>query len=122
MTTLTASRHIPVVFVFRAGLGFASPPAKPPALPTFGSYCFKATCDVSDQLGCPIAKVTGYDTDLEVAKHTEYMCNTYVKSREMRGRGLKCGEAAVVMLPNVDKMECKGEMFFTMDGTTKRLL
>ena len=118
---MSTIRALPVVsFAFRSGLGIASPPTKPPPKATFGSYCFKATCEVTDGQGCPIGKVTGYDTNPEIGKHTETACRAHV--RTLRGRR-QCGDASVVMLPSVTgDMTCNGEMFFDMGGTTKRLV
>lgn len=107
------------------GLGMAMPPAKPPGLPTFGSYCFKATCEVYDDnarpRGCPIAHLTGYDKQPTIGKDTEYACRIHVRS--LRGKKYRCGEASVVLLPTPSpKMECSGQVFFAMDGQpTKRL-
>ena len=106
-------------FAFRSGLGIAMPPTAPPKLPTFGSYCFKATCEVTGAEGCPIARVTGYDTSPEIGKRTELACRSHV--RGLRGHH-ECGDASVVMLPSVGPdMSCKGEFFYTEGDTTKRL-
>lgn len=126
----------PVVFFARGGLGFTTPPAPPPTKPQLGSYCFKATCDIyavdADPTsppeewpvrGCPIAKVTGYDTHPGVGKDTEYVCRTQVN---LMGKTThRCTDAQVVMLPNIrqgDGMECSGQMYFTMDNATKQLI
>lgn len=132
--TTSAAARAPVVFFARGGLGFTTPPAPPPKKPKLGSYCFKATCDIysvygdaqnedSPVRGCPIARVTGYDTHPGVGKDTEYVCQTQVN---LLGHTThRCSEAQVVMLPNVrqgDGLECSGQMYFTMDDVTKKLL
>lgn len=132
-----ATRATPggVVFFARGGLGFTTPPMPPPRKPKLGSYCFKATCDIYSVYddapptddwpikGCPIAKVTGYDTHPGVGKDTEYVCQTQINL--LGNTTHRCTEAQVVMLPNVrqgDGLECSGQMFFTMDNVTKKLL
>ncbi len=135
-----STTRTPVVFFARGGLGFTTPPMPPPKKPKLGSYCFKATCEIysvydtttgnSDESGsewpikgCPIAKVTGYDTHPGVGKDTEYVCQTQVN---LLGKTThRCTEASVVMLPNMrqgDGMECSGQMYFTMDNVTKKLI
>lgn len=138
MTTVApaAPARPPVVFFARGGLGFTTPPTPPPTRAKLGSYCFKATCDIYavdatpgsapaewPVRGCPIAKVTGYDTHPGVGKDTEYVCQTQVN---LLGKTThRCTEARVVLLPNMrqsDGMECSGQMYFTMDDVTKKLI
>ncbi len=113
-------------FVTRAGLGMSAPPAKPPAPAKFGSYCFRATCEVVDEgLGCPVAKVKGYDTSPTIGEDTEYACSMH--ARELRrdradgGPGIACTPAEVVLLPKAPNMECSGQVFVVMEGEVKRL-
>lgn len=137
VSVIGGASRAPVVFFARGGLGFTTPPAPPPKKPKLGSYCFKATCDIYsvapgradesvDQWpiqGCPVAKVTGYDTHPGVGKDTEYVCQTQVNL--LGSTTHRCTEAQVVMLPNVrqgDGLECSGQMYFTMDDVTKKLL
>lgn len=119
---MAATRPISNVLSFttRPGLGTTLPPSKPTPPKGFGSYCFRATCEVYDdeQLGCPVAKVKGYDTSPAIAKDTETMCRTHAATM---GRRYRCGEAQVVLLPHAH-MECSGQMVFVMGGAVKRLV
>ncbi len=103
------------------------PPAPPPNKPQFGNYCFKATCQVTEEdehTGCPIARgrVTGYDKHPGVGKDTEYACATYFRSQGKTT--FRCGEAQVVMLPHpaLGPNECSGQMFWTIDDQTHRMI
>lgn len=96
------------------------PPAPPSKKPKFGSYCFKATCDVVDESvpGCPVrARVSGYDKELSVGQETEDACNAHARSH----RGYRCLGAQIVMLPHSDH-DCSGQVYWVMDGKTKQLL
>lgn len=116
VASLGRPRLVPPVFCFRSGLGVTTPPTKPPGLPKLGSYCLKATCVVEDAQGCPVGKVTGYDKSPEIGRDTERACRAHV------GGAYVCGEASVVLLPNLEGMECSGQMFFTFDGHTKKIV
>ena len=129
MATLPARTTLPLYsFSTRSGLGMGTPPVPPPGKPQFGSYCFKATCDVteedSEHPGCPISRgrVTGYDKHVGVGKDTEYACAAYFRSQGKKG--YKCGEAQVVMLmrPGVGPPECSGQIYWTIEDRTRRLL
>ena len=104
------------------------PPAPPPHIPKFGSYCFRATVDVlnvNPAVGCPVVRgrVVGYDTTPMIGKHTEIACRVHAKKLGRRDRAHVCGEASVVMLPHAGTMECGGEMYFEVTGKpTKRLV
>ena len=109
----------PVSFSTRGGLGFTMPPKPPARKKRFGGYCFRATCVVTDTvLGCPVGKAKGYDKNPSIAKDTEEVCKHHAR---MLGNKYTCGEAEIVMLPNLD-MECSGQVFFVMDGNVKRLV
>lgn len=108
-----------VTFASRGGLGFTTPPKSPARPKAFGNYCFRATCVVTDTaLGCPVAKVKGYDKSPEIGKDTEEMCR--IHARRMGGQ-FECGVAEIVMLPG-SSMSCMGEFFLVMDGTVQRLV
>lgn len=125
----------PASFATRPKLGFTSPPAPPPPqMPKFGSYCFKATCDIyynqpanqpaTEPQACPVRRltgaVTGYDTDPGIGRRTEDKCR---RRAEALGSRYSCEEASVVMLHNVgNNMECSGQFYFTFDGDTKKML
>lgn len=124
--TSTMPRPSIVTFSSRSGLGITMPPSKPPVLPRFGSYCFKATVDVMDDTpGCPVhraGRMTGYDTDLLVGNAVETACRAHVKTLGGKKR-YSCGDARVVMLSNHANMQCNGEMFFELTGgAVKRLV
>lgn len=108
-----------VTFATKGGLGITMPPNTPPTKKKFGNYCFRATCYIENELGCPVAKLKGYDTSPEIGKDTEDVCRMHV--RTMSGGTFRCGEAQVVMLPHAH-MECSGQMVFVMDGEVRRLL
>lgn len=109
-----------VTFSTRGGLGFTTPPSKPPDRRKHGSYCFRATCQLTDAaLGCPVGKVKGYDRSPEIGRDTEEVCR--VHARTMPAGTFACGEAEVVLLPATD-LECTGEVFLVLDGTVKRLV
>lgn len=122
---LRRRRGVTVTFASRSGLGISMPPRKPGVAKKYGDYCFRATCiihdDSSEPLGCPIAKIKGYDKSPQVGKDTEEVCRMHLRTMD-GGSALRCGEAEVVMLPHVDNMECSGQMVFVMDGDVKRLL
>lgn len=102
------------------GTGTALPPSKPPTLPGFGDYCFRATCRVSSG-GEDVGFAKGYDTDLSVADNTERACRLEARTMNSRGRTFTCSAAEVVMLPNAPN-ECSGQVFFSIGTSTKRLL
>lgn len=110
----------PPTFAAFAGLGFTTPPAPPPAKKYFGDYCFRATCRVSDAEGCPVAKVKAYGKSPEIAAQAERACRRHIGDAGLGARWT-CADAEVVMLPSLD-MECAGEIFFVMDGSTKKLV
>ena len=62
-------------------------------------------------------KVTGYDTTPEIAKETESACKLHARSYG----NVRCGEATLVMLRASDK-SCEGEIYFELDGNTKKIL
>lgn len=95
------------------------PPKSPARNKTYGNYCFRATCAVTDTtMGCPVAKVKGYDRTPEIGKDTEHMCRVHARTM---GPHYVCGDAEVVMLSGSD-VSCMGEFFVVMDGTVKRLV
>lgn len=109
----------PVTFASRGGLGFTAPPKPPSKKKTYGSFCFRATCMITDEtLGCPVAKVKGYDKSPQIGPDTEGVCKSHARGM---GRQYACGEAEVVMLPTSD-LTCLGEVFLVMDGTVRRLV
>lgn len=96
------------------------PPTRPKSKKKFGGYCFRATCVVTDsELGCPIAKVKGYDKAPTIGKDTEFACKQHL--RTANGEHRVCGDAEVVMLPSFD-MECSGEVFWVEQGSVRRLV
>lgn len=120
--TCGAFRPTVVTFATRGGLGFTMPPTKPPSQKKYGGYCFRATCHISDStLGCPVAKIKGYDRTPTVGRDTESVCRVHAKRMSGQAPGTyTCGEAEVVMLPATD-LECTGQMYFVMDGEVKKL-
>jgi hypothetical protein len=111
-------------FAFRigGGTGTSLPPYKPPSKPTFGDYCFRATCLVVDGSGQEVGTAAGYDTDLAVGDNTERACRLEARSMRSSGRGqYVCRGAEVVMLP-YSKEECSGQIFFTVGTSTRRLV
>lgn len=122
MTFALPRPPVPAVFATRGGLGFTMPPSSPPLKKVFGDYCFRATCQIIDDVrGCPVGKVKGYDRTPEVGRDTEYVCGLHL--RGMPPGAFSCGEAEVVMLPATPTdMECSGQMFFVMDGEVKKLV
>ena len=114
----TLSRTL-VTFSTRGGLGFTTPPSKPPPRKKYGGYCFRATCKVTDAKGCPVGKVKGYDRSPEVGRDTEDVCGAHARS--MPGGTFACGAAEVVLLPTTD-LECTGEVFYVSEGAVKRLV
>lgn len=123
MASSTVPRTTVPTFTFRSGLGINHPPVPPVRKKQFGDYCFRATCQVvsdgAPENACPIARVTGYDKNPDVAKDTEFVCATHV--RAYMGYGYRCMPAEVVMMPG-SNLECSGEMFFIMDGKTNKLV
>lgn len=124
--TSTLPRPAFVSFSSRSGLGISMPPGLPPTKPTFGGYCMRATCGIlpadAPEGACPIARVSGYDKHPGVAKDTEFVCRAHTRTMGgTMGGQYRCTPAEVVLLPNSD-MECSGQMWFTMDGQTKRLV
>lgn len=136
----------PTRFVTRGlALDTGAPPAPPRRLPSFGSYCFKATVHIYETQnsanststgageaaavqGCPVVrgavrgKVTAYDTHVGVGREAEKACRSQVN---LLGAGKHaCGDAQVVMLPGAASanMRCSGEMFFELDGATRKLV
>ena len=117
-------------FASRPGLGIASPPFTPRPKAAFGSYCFKAVCDIygmdgGDDQGCPVrppvGAVSGYDTTPAIGKATEMACRAQVNM--LGSSKYRCSEARVVLLPNNNHssfMPCTGELYFTIDGQTTR--
>lgn len=124
MSAAARRASIPVVsFSTRGGLGMAMPPAPPPSKPIFGNYCFRATCTVvrdgdAPSNACPVGRVTGFDRHPGVGKDTEYVCNAHLRTL---GPGHTCMPAEVVMLRS-SRLECSGQMFWTVDGVTKKLV
>lgn len=120
---LAPARRSVAVFSTRDGLGIASPPYKPPTPLRFGSYCFRATCQIFDesQRGCPVAKVKGYDRSPQIAADTEEVCRAHVRMTGDGGIPLRCSDAEVVLLPATD-MECSGQIMLVKDGSVRRLV
>jgi hypothetical protein len=112
-----------VVFSFGPpGLDTTKPPSKPPGLPRLGSYCFRATCDVVDEVaGCPIAAVRGYDTSPLIGAATEKACAEACREKARRGGRYACAPAQVVLLRNAPG-ECSGEVFWVVDERPTRRL
>lgn len=98
------------------------PPAPPPTTLGFGDYCFRATCAVvrggDGDNACPIARVTGYDRHPGVGKDAEYVCAAHVRATD---GGMRCLPAEVVMLPR-SRAACSGQMFWIVDGKSKRIV
>lgn len=121
-TAATAARRFVTRANYSADVG--SPPQRPGTLPSFGSYCFKATVPIHEP-GCPVrrlGKVTAYDTDVGVGQAAERQCRSQVN---LLGSGkFACGEAEVVMLPGgaSTHLQCSGEVFFELDGSTHKLV
>lgn len=111
-------------FSSRSGLGVTMPPSPPGGKLRYGAYCFKATCQVyrdDEPEGCPIARVVGYDKSATVGKDTEYVCSAHVRTA-MPGERVRCSKAEVVLLAGNPKLECSGQVFFEMDGATKKIV
>jgi hypothetical protein len=124
---VTAARYI----------GFATrpdvtlPPATPPVMLGFGSYCFRATVDVLDSKteelkGCPvvIGQVKAYDTTPLVGKQAESVCRAHVKTLDRTGKRYECGQASLTILAHGPRgKECSGQVYFEVDGQpTKKLV
>ena len=127
-----------VAFSFARGLSLQrpNPPAPPPTLKGFGSGCWKASCtvytkdentvarygaleDAHGVLGCPVARTTGYGSGPQVAQETEAACRAHV-AENLPKRGLTCGEAQLVMLPD-SALDCSRDFFFEIGGTYTRI-
>ena len=88
------------------------PPARPPWRRGYGDYCFKASCELEG-----VGKVVGYDRYMGIAGKVENACAI----RSAAHPGSTCSPANVTLLQDHRK-ECAGEIFFVVDGTSKRLL
>lgn len=118
MDTLSIPAPTALRFTSRPGLG-VPPPYKPRGPKRFGSYCFRATCDVVDGGGCLIAEIKGYDQKPDIGTKTEEYCRLHV--RGMPGGELTCRDASVVLITGGDK-ECSGQIIFVNEEGVKRLL
>ena len=105
-------------FATRSGLGVTPPPQKPGTPKRYGSYCFRATCDVVDGQGCLLAEIKGYDQRPDIGSKTEEFCRLH--ARGMPGEPT-CREASVVLISG-GSMECSGQMVFVNEHGVKRLL
>jgi hypothetical protein len=102
----------------------APPPTKPFASKRFGEYCFKAVTEVDliDDL-MQRARFTGFGTEMEyvsTAVHRE--CIQYCKKTFRNTKKWSCSEPTVTMLTNMKGKVCHTEMFFELQGITKRLV
>jgi len=95
------------------------PPARPPWRRGYGEYCFRASCDLVGPKGAPssLGKVVGYDRYMSIAAHVENACS--IQSRNHPGS--TCSTASVSLLSEHRK-ECSGEVWYVVDGTSKKLL
>lgn len=118
METLVLPTPTAVRFATRSGLGVTPPPHKPATPKRFGSYCFRATCDVVDGAGCLIAEIKGYDQKPDIGTKTEEYCRLH--TRGMPGEP-SCREASVVLITG-GNMECSGQVIFVNEEGVKRLL
>ena len=92
------------------------PPARPPWRRGYGEYCFRASCELVGPSGLE-GKVIGYDRYMSIAADVENACS--VQSRDHPGSA--CSVASVSLLSEYRK-ECSGEVYFVVDGTSRKLL
>jgi hypothetical protein len=93
------------------------PPPVPPVVAVrreYGSYCWRATCDVTDDAGDPVARFIGYAPHIGICAETHDTC--------VRVAGKGCGQPQLVLLTASTK-ECSGIfMFDYKDQSTKKLV
>jgi hypothetical protein len=126
------------VFSFARGLRLEKPrPPTPPRAPKIlGSACWKASCVVytdndrtidrfgaldepHEVLGCPVGRTVGYGPGPEVARQAEEACRAHV-AENLPKRGLRCGDAQLVMLPD-SALDCSKAFFFEIGGKCSRI-
>ena len=91
------------------------PPARPPWRRGYGEYCFRASCDLTGPE--PLGKVVGYDRYMTIAGKVENACA--IESRNHPGS--TCSVASVSLMSEHRK-ECSGEVYYVVDGSSKKLL
>ena len=92
------------------------PPERPPWRRGYGTYCIQAACNLVDSQGGTVGKVVGYDRYISIQDAVEQGCRVNAH----RVPGSSCGPVTLTMLSDIRK-ECSGEVFFVMDGTSRRL-
>lgn len=100
------------------------PPTKTVGGKGFGDYCFKAVTEVDliDDL-TQKARFTGFDADMQyVSKAVHRECMDYCKKTFRNTRKWSCSDPVVTMLTSMQGKECKSELFFELNGKTKRLV
>ncbi len=111
-----ASNVLPFQIYRFGGTDTAPPPVKPPGSCGLGHYCVKAVCQIEDETGRRVGRVTGHDTRGDIDKRVEHACAV------QRKRGQKCSEAEVTLLPHRPDLQCSGQIVFCLDGNAPRLL
>lgn len=96
-----------------------APPQKPPNIfsSALGLYCIKATCQLRSTKDEHIAKYTGYDTSVNIAKKVEEACNF----RRSALKREKCTAAEVTFIQRSREQPCSGEVYFEMDNVFRKL-
>jgi hypothetical protein len=104
-------------------LAMTAPPRKPPIGrdKTYGEYCFRATCDVFDaETDAEAGRIVGYAKRVSIAEDVEAVCKLVV-AKDGTASKKRCGEATMTMLPSSPRT-CEGEIFFVVDGVSKKLV
>lgn len=104
----------------RAGLSLQPgfPPDRPPWRRGYGSYCIKATCELrGEDDGQPLARFMGYDRYVHIQDAVEHACR--LRADEMPG--VTCSAPRLTLLADYRK-ECAGEVYFVVDGSSRRVV
>ena len=105
-------------FVVRPRLALdCSPPERPPWRRGYGSYCMKASCELRDAGGCFVGRVVGYDRYVGIQDTVERACRMTAQGFP----GATCTNHRLVFLGDMMK-GCAGEVFFVVDGNSRRLV
>ena len=101
--------HNIVKFVLGPTLQPSPPRFKPPRLPHYGDYCFRAVCFLhpGPLETPPKGKITGYDRSVTIAEEVENACKLHAS----KVPGVTCGPPQLTMLPSSPR-ECGGELYF----------
>lgn len=108
-----------IVVRFGPRLEHTNPPLFPKPRRRFGDACWRATCYLHDaETAALLGTLSGYDTGIDICEKTEHACRLQLKDYNNK---VSCTPAQLTLLA-MSSRECSGQVFFTIEGKTKRIV